>query len=173
MTPPIDKAALEAAIASYSLLSTQAADGSKKAIAARNHQGDILIKMLRQLGHWVEANCNDDLKTFLASGFHAKSATSNKRQPVSESIRKLRPGKNSGEMEVVPVALPEALAYQLRFAPASGGTPANWTIQPVGLTRPPTVVTGLAPRTSYVFQVRAVTRSGYTDWSDPITRICV
>src|SRR6476660_9352858 len=43
MPPPIDKATLEEAIVTSSLLSTQAADGSKKAIAARNHQGDILI----------------------------------------------------------------------------------------------------------------------------------
>jgi len=30
----------------------------------------------------------------------------------------------------------------------------------------------LNPGTAYVFQARALTDSGFTDWSDPITRIC-
>src|ERR1044071_5679247 len=109
MTSPVDKAKFEGAIANFVLLSTQAADGSKKAIAARNNQGAILIKILRDLAHWVEANCNDNLQTFLASGFHAKTGTMVKTQPVSESIRKIRSGKNSGEIEIVLVDFPDAL----------------------------------------------------------------
>ena len=33
-------------------------------------------------------------------------------------------------------------------------------------------ITGLTPGTVYNIQVRAVTKAGYTDWSDPVTRIC-
>ena len=44
---------------------------------------------------------------------------------------------------------------------------------PAGKTRPPTLITGLTPGTNYAIQVRAVIRSGYSDWSDPVTRICL
>ena len=67
----------------------------------------------------------------------------------------------------------EAYSYQLRWAPAgTEQTPDAWTVQPIGNTRPATLIKGLIPATAYVFQVRAVTDSGYTDWSDSVTRIC-
>jgi hypothetical protein len=173
LTPPIDKATFKAAVDSYSSLSTEALDGSKKAIAARNHQGEVIIKMLRQLAHWVEATCNEDVKTFLASGFQAVSTTPTKAAPLTESIRKIEPGPNTGQILIVLKALAAALAYELRWSAAvANGTPATWTSQHIGLTRPPTIITGLTPGTSYVFQVRAITKTSTTDWSDPITRIC-
>src|SRR3954447_1559727 len=57
---PINVADLKAQVETYASLIAAAADGSKKAIAERKKQRAILVKMLRQLGHWVEANCNDD-----------------------------------------------------------------------------------------------------------------
>jgi Fibronectin type III domain len=149
-------------------------DGGKKAIAARNHQATIVIKMLRTLGHWVEANCNEDIKTFLGSGFQAASTNSTKAQPVSEKIRKIEPGKKSGEESITLVDDPEALSYEVRYTQlVAGATPTTWTTQAVGLTKPPALVVGLTPGANYAFQVRALTRSGYTDWSDSVTRICI
>jgi len=75
-------------------------------------------------------------------------------------------------MEVAIVAQPGALSYQLRRAPVGqGGTLGEWIEQPIGKTRPSTLVTGLTTGTAYAFQVRAVTNSGYTDWSQSIIRI--
>jgi hypothetical protein len=74
----------------------------------------LFIKMLRTLGHWVEANCNEDIKTFLGSGFQAASTNSTKAQPVSEKIRKIEPGKKSGEESITLVDDPEALSYEVR-----------------------------------------------------------
>src|SRR5262249_15845264 len=71
LTPPIDKPTFKAAGDNYVSLSTAALDGGKKAIAARNRQGTIVTKMLKSLVHWVEGACDEDLKTFLASGFQA------------------------------------------------------------------------------------------------------
>src|SRR5215831_17605086 len=56
--PPIKPEDLKAQIDTYASLIAAAADGSKKAIAERNRQRAVVVKMLRQLGHWVEANCN-------------------------------------------------------------------------------------------------------------------
>ena len=71
---------------------------------------------------------------YLASAFprlHARTRTL--AAPLSESIRKIAPGKISGQMEVTLVSQQDALSYQLRWAPVGPGrTPENWTERPVG-----------------------------------------
>src|SRR5260370_1447660 len=125
LNPPIDKATFKAAGDSYLSLSTAALDGSRKAIAARNHQGVIIVKMLQQLAHWVQAASNEDLKTFLASGFQAVTTTPTKAAPLTESIRKIEPGPNPGQTKVTLKDDPEALSYLLQWsvAVANGATP--------------------------------------------------
>jgi hypothetical protein len=44
---------------------------------------------------------------------------------------------------------------------------------PVGTIKIPATITGLTPGTTYVFQARAVTHDGYSNWGDPIARIAV
>ena len=113
------------------------------------------------------------MPTFLKSGFQPISTIRTPTAPLSESIRKIAPGKNSGQLEVTLVSQQDALSYQLRWATVgTSGTPGNWTEQPVGNAKSPALVIGLTPGTAYAFQVRAVTNAGYTDWSESVTRIC-
>jgi len=170
--PPIDKPTLQGEIDSLSAAITAALDKGRKAIAERKHQQEVLTRSLRQLAHYVQYNCNDDMTTFLKSGFQPLTTTRIPAQPVSESIRSVSPGRNSGQILVTIVALPDAFSYELRWAPVGPGAPENWITQPVGKTKPPALVTGLTPGTAYAFQVRAVTDSGYTDWSQSVTRMC-
>ena len=171
--PPIDKPALQGQIERVSAALTAALDGGRKAIAERNHETEVLRKSLRGLARYVEANCKDDMPTFLLSGFQPVTTARVVVPPASESIRKVVPGENSGQMLVTIVADPDAFSYELRWAPAgAGGIPENWTFRPVGNTKPPAMVTGLTPGTAYAFQIRAVTESGYSDWSESVTRIC-
>ena len=170
--PPVDQATLKSQADALSASISAALDGGKKAIAERQHQTEIVIKSLRQIGHYVEENCKDNMTIFLKSGYDAVTSTRAPATPLSESIRKIVPGGNSGQMLVTLIAQAAALSYVLRWAPAvPGGTLGNWTEQPVGTTRPPAVVTGLTAGTAYAFQVRAVTKAGYTDWSESVTRI--
>ena len=37
----------------------------------------------------------------------------------------------------------------------------------------PLLITGLSPGTTYVFQARALTKTGYSDWSESVTRIAL
>ena len=60
-------------IDAYANLIAAAADCSKKAIAERKQQRAVVVKMLRQLGHWVEANCNDDPAILQSSGFQQQA----------------------------------------------------------------------------------------------------
>jgi hypothetical protein len=171
-TPPVDQTALNSQLNALSAGITEALDGGKKAIAAREHLKEVVSSSLRQLGHYVEENCKNDMTTFLKSGFEAKAMTRTAATPLSEAIRKIVSTTISGQFQVTLMAQPDATSYQLRWAPVGqGGTLGNWTEIPVGNTRPATLLTGLTPGTAYVFQVRAVTNAGYNDWSESITRI--
>ncbi len=170
---PFDMGAFKAAIDAYAAAVNDALDGSKKAIAERNRQREAVIKILRQLAHHVEAASKDDLTVFLSSGFGVRPSMRTRTQPVSEFIRKIDPGDNSGQLLVSISAVPDAYSYQVRWA-ASGTaeTAAAWTIHSVGKTQPPVTIGNLTPGAAYVFQARALTDAGFTDWSDPVTRIC-
>jgi hypothetical protein len=57
-------------------------------------------------------------------------------------------------------------------APTVNGTPGTWTSQLVTKMRPATTITGLTPGTTSI-QVRSFAdTTGFTDWSDSVTRIC-
>ena len=170
--PPVDMATLKAALDTYSSTITAALDGGSKAIAERNHQGEVVIKILRQLAHYVEAACKDDVPTFLKSGFQPVVIQRATAPLLSQFIRKIEQGATSGQLLVTIAAVPGALTYEVRWAPlGAGGVPGTWTTLPVAKTRPATSVTGLTPGTAYAFQVRSFSQSGYSDWSDSVTRM--
>jgi len=52
-----------------------ALDGSRTAIAHKNKLRNAAIRMYGELAHYVEANCNDDMATFLLSGFQPAATT--------------------------------------------------------------------------------------------------
>src|ERR1700722_17652071 len=58
-----------------------ALDGGTKAIAQRNHQKEVVVKLLEQIAKYVEANCKNDLTIFLSSGFKAASSTKTATPP--------------------------------------------------------------------------------------------
>src|SRR2546427_12716862 len=73
--PPVDMPTFKAAIDGLQSAINEAADGSKKAIQQRAHQTQAVMKILRQLGHYVEAACKEDLTVLESSGFTAVSTT--------------------------------------------------------------------------------------------------
>src|SRR5258708_30820631 len=70
---PVNPADLKTQVETYASLIAAAADGSKKTITERKKQRAVVVKMLRQLGHWVEANCNDDPAIVQSSGYQQRS----------------------------------------------------------------------------------------------------
>lgn len=170
-SPTVDLATFKAAIDSYTALVAAALDGGKKTVTEKNKQRGSVIKMAEQLGHYVQANCKDDMATFTSSGFVAGPATRTPPQPLPpSSISKVDQG-NTGQLLVTIKRLPKALSYELRFALlGANGTPGATTLI---LTTPKTPVNNLTPGTTYTFQVRALGRLGYTDWSDSVNRMCI
>jgi len=172
--PPVDPAVLKVAVEAYASAIATAIDGGKKAIVARNKQREVVVKMLRHLGHWVEANCKDDLSILKSSGFQPASMVRTPPQPLQgpPSIGKVDNGPNSGQLLVKVIPLPKALSYILRHAAVGAdGKTAPWTELPPFSNTRSVLVNGLTPGTTYVFQVRALGRLGYTDWSGTVTRM--
>ena len=115
----------------------------------------------------------NDAKIFLSSGFELVSTIRTTSATVSSVIRAIDSGPGSGQMLVSLVYDPAAFAYEVRYAPSSPiGAPGAWTSQSAGTSRPPILVEGLTPGTSYVFQARVLGKSRFSDWSDPVPRIC-
>jgi hypothetical protein len=170
--PPVDEPTFKGAIDTLSVKITAALDGGKKAIAERNQQEQFVITLMRQLGQYVEKACKNDMTTFLKSGFQAASTVKAAKPPLSQFIRTLTQGKNSGQLHIILVAIAGAAAYEVRYAPTVNGTPGTWSTQLITKTRPAATIAGLTPGTAYTIQVRSFAdETGFTDWSDPVTRI--
>ena len=175
VNPPINPADLKTQVETYASLIAAAADGSKKAITERKKQRAVVVKMLRQLGHWVEANCNDDPAILQSSGFQPKAAPVHSATPQplgGPPSFKLENGPNAGQLILRGKPVPKALSYVLHYASlGADGKPGPWTeLTPLTVIRSITI-NGLTPGTTYAFQVRALGRAGYTNWSDSVTRM--
>jgi hypothetical protein len=171
--PPVDLPTLEATINAYKAAIPVAIDGSKTAIAQKNKLRDIAVKFYTLNAHYVEATCGEDMATFLLSGYQAVNPVKAAAAPLPvPSIEAVVQGPNSGQLKVTIAPLPKVVALELRHGavPAGGGTPAAW-IQEMIATKKPVIYENLTPGTVYMFQVRAFGRLGFTDWSDPVSRM--
>jgi hypothetical protein len=170
---PVDLAVLKTNLDLLSALIAEAADGSKKVIARKKQQREVVIGMLRLLARYVEVVSLTDPAAIQASGFQLASTTKAQAVPLSEKIRKIDHGTNSGQVLVWIQPMRKAGSYELHYGPAvNGGAPTTWTTQGVFMVKSPVLLTGLTPGTTYFFQARALLKAGYTDWSNSVTFIC-
>ena len=141
---------------SFSALIVDAEDGGKKSITAKNKQRAAVIKSYVQLGHYVEAACNDDPAIFATSGFTAASNTRTAPQPLgAETFDSIDRGPNSGQAVLKVESQTGAVAYFVQYAlEGAGGILGPWNT--MTLTSPRKVtISGLTPAGTYQFQVRA------------------
>jgi hypothetical protein len=172
--PPVEAATFRADIDAYAHSIADALDGSKKAKADRDKKRVDLTVMLRLIGHYVEANCKANMTTFLSSGFEAASRTKTPPQPLPQpSIIRVDQGI-TGQLLVSIKPLPKARTYEVRYAAAgAGGTPGTWATITIPSALQATPVSGLTIGTTYTFQARAFGKLGFSDWSDPVNRMCI
>src|SRR5713226_5372081 len=123
-TPPVDMTMFKSGIDLFNVLITDAEDGGKKAISAKNKQREVMIKEVTLLGHYVESACNDDLATFNTSGFVAAPTSRTPPQPLPPaSIEWIDRGPAIGSVVVKPKGLPKAISYGLQYGlVANAGT---------------------------------------------------
>jgi hypothetical protein len=172
-SPPVDLKALEAALVIYGAAIAAALDGGQKAITARESARDTVVKMLLQLGAYAQTNCKDDSAIFMSSGFAAASSARGPAQPLDKpDIRKIDQGI-TGQLLVSITPIPGARSYELRSGLVTNGTPGPWTTDLLTKGKTPVPYSNLTPGATYAFQVRAMGKLGFTDWSDPATRMCI
>ena len=161
-----------------------AADGLNAALAARSHGGpaataeknnkqEALIRLLRKLKHYVEDHCENDFAVLLSSGFQAAAITRTRSPLTNPSILGIDFG-NSTELVLKVTPIARAACYEVRSAAVgTGNAPGPWQTAGLFTSSRSITVADLVPGTTYVFQVRAVGGStGYSDWSNPVSRMC-
>jgi len=173
-TPTVELPVFKVKIDSYAAAIGEALDGGKKAKAERARLRREATNLYESLGHYVQANCNDDLATFMSSGFSAVSYVRSSAQPLSSpKVRTLDQG-TSGEMLVGIGATAKARSHELRYAALGpDGIPGPWTTMSLVAVKSKISIAGLKPGTIYAFQVRALGSLGFTDWSDSTTRMVI
>ena len=138
---PPDLNAFLATIQAFEGSIAAAKDGGRKAISQKKKDRAATMKALRQLGHYVEANCKDAA------------------------------GSLSGQIVVKGKPIPRARSYVFRYAPAGpDGKPGTWTEIALTNPRA-IQLTGLTPGTTYTLQIRALGVLGFGEWSDVATRM--
>jgi hypothetical protein len=171
---PVDPVIYKDTINDFLAAVPVALDGSKTAIVRKNKLRERAIRIYEELAHYVEANCNDDMETFLLSGFLPTAKAAAALQPLEQvSIASAVHGSLPGQMKIRFNRVPRAAGYDVRFAavPTGGGTPTAWTEQKS--TKTSVIIENLTAGTSYAFQVRAFGAAGSTDWSDAVIRMAV
>jgi Fibronectin type III domain len=157
---------------SFSALIVDAEDGGKKSISAKNKQRTEVIRVYTLLGHYVEGTCNNDPATFNTSGFTAVVKTKTAPQPLAPAkFTSIDRGPNSGQAVVKVENQTGVLAFDVHYAQeGTGGSLGPWTLMTLTSSKKVTI-SGLTPAGAYQFQVRALGKLGYTDWSPSMTFI--
>ena len=170
--PPVPLPVFRQALDSFNALIVDAEDGGKKSISAKDKQRRAVIKVYESLGHYVEGACNDDPATFATSGFTAKSNTRTAPQPLAPAkFSSIDRGPNSGQAVVKVESQTGTIAYDVHYAlEGTGGALGPWTTLTLTSSKK-VIVSGLTPAGTYQFQVRALGKLGYTDWSPSMTFI--
>src|SRR5262249_35572199 len=112
--PPIKLADFKTGINAFTAAVAAALDRGKAAIIERNKWRHDVIVMYRLLGHYVEGACNNDMKTFVSSGFAPALHQRIPSQPVAApSILKVEQG-TTGQFLVKIQAVAGAKSYEIR-----------------------------------------------------------
>ena len=172
-SPPVDLKTVQAAVDDLTAALVAQPNGGPSATAEKKNKQEALIALLRRLRHYVEDNCGNDLSVLLSSGFQA-AVTTRVRSPLAHpSILNLGLG-NSTELVLKVTPIAHAKCYEVRSAEVgAGNTPGPWQTAGLFTNSRSMTIDGLTPGTTYIFQVRAVGGSTrYSDWSNPVSRMC-
>ena len=141
-----------------------ALDRSRASIVRRNNARTAVVQTLRDLALYVQHASGGDMAKLISSGFPAQQP---RRQPIGVLLPPqnvtLRPARVSGQILARCKAVPQANAYQWRYASALA--PTVWT-QPDPVTTASFTLTNLVRGTDYIVQVRVLGAKGPSDWSD-------
>jgi hypothetical protein len=147
--------------------------GGAGATAVRDNKRAVLIALMQKLAHYVQDNCGNDPAVVLNAGFTVRSVSRAVTALVTPSNVTIDFGKTT-ELVVKVNRVPKAKTYEVRVAAiGAGGVVGPWQSAGLFTAARKMIVAGLTPMTTYSIQVRAVGAAGPTDWSDPVSHICL
>ena len=172
-SPPVDLKTVQDAVDDLSAALAAQPNGGPTATAEKKNRQAALIGLLRRLRHYVEDHCGNDLSVLLSSGFQAAATTRTRSPLANSSILNVGLG-NSTELVLKVTPIAHAKCYEVQSAAVcAGNTPAPWQTAGLFTNSRSMTIDGLTLGTTYMFQVRAVGGSTrYSDWNNPVSRMC-
>ena len=169
LSSPVDLKTVQAAVDDLNSAMVAQAHGGQAATAEKYQKQDVLIAQLRQLKHYVEDHCGNDVAVVLSSGFQPALSTRNRAPLENPSILSVDPGY-SGDLVLKVTPIARARCYQVRMQ--IGNVP-SWLAAGLFTNSRSMTISNLTPGTAYTFQVRSVGGStGYSEWCNPVSRMC-
>jgi hypothetical protein len=173
--PPVRLEDLRSKLDRFDALLAEKLYGDKRVVAQKNNLRTEIIGDLLLLSGYVESVADDDPEVFASSGIEIVATAYSPPQPLAQPIVEQIKQGNTGEFFIKTTSLGrKARWYELGYIEGEGNAPDDaWTIKTKATAKEVFSVTGLKPGAIYAFRVRAHGDLGYTDWSDPATRMCV
>ena len=173
-SPPVDLKTVQAAVDDLNAALAAQLNGGPAATADKRNKKAALIGLLRRLRPYVEDKCGNNLSVLLSSGFQAAVTTGVRSPLANPSILNVGFG-NSMEMVLRVTPIAHAKCYEVRRATVGAeNTPGTWQAAGMFTNSRSMTIDGLTPGTTYMLQVRAIGGSTrYSDWSNPVSRMCV
>jgi len=171
-TPPVDQPTLQTGLTEFTASIAATLQGGPQATNQKNKKKHELVALLRKLGLYVQANCNEDVAILTSSGFQAASTT-RIRGPLGKAAISAVENGATTQLLVTADPIARAAAWQLEVATvAAGGALGEWKLAGIFTKSRKMTVSGLTPGATYAFRVRAVgVTTGYSDFSDPVTHM--
>jgi hypothetical protein len=172
-SPPVELKTVQGAVDELNAALAAQAHGGTAATAEKKNKQEALITLLRKLKHCVEDNCDNNAAIVLSTGFQVAVATRIRAPLGNPSILSVDRG-NSSELVLKVTPIARAKCYEVRSAAVgAGNVPGPWQTAGLFTNSRSMTIADLVPGTTYMFQVRAVGGStGYSDWSNPVSRMC-
>jgi len=159
-------ATVTAAITGLQTAETAAQAKTRGAVAARNAQRAALLTMLDQLKAYVQQVADANRAT--APALIQSVAMSVKKIPIHQKqVFAAEAGTVSGSVKLVAQVAGRRASYEWESSLDGGKT---WVSAPPTL-QTKTTMAGLTVGTSYMFRYRSVTKTGASDWSQPISML--
>jgi hypothetical protein len=173
--PPVRLEDLGSKLDGFDALLAEKLYGDRRVTAQKNNLREEIIKDLLLLSGYVEFVADDDQAAFVSSGFETVASEYSPPQPLPQPIVEEIKQGNSGELFIKTTSLGrKARGYELGYVEGGENVPDDfWTIKHKATAKEVFQLPGLKPGTIYAFRVRAFGDLGYTDWSDPATRMCI
>jgi hypothetical protein len=134
-----------------------AMDRSKTAIAARNQRREDLLGVMRPLGAWVQAHCQNSLEILATSGFNAVRRGTPVGPLLPPETPKVKQGPSTGMLAAKTRRQRGAYTYCFRVALASAPTVYVQTVVTTSIRH---VFEGLTPGQTYIVDVCGIGSAG-------------